>query len=124
MRSLRPTLVDLRIPRLHIHSQASLNQPLQALGITDAFSPAADFSALTRAARLRIGLVEHAADLRLDEQGTVAAGSTVVVGPTAAEPAPRRPVTVDLDHPFLLLLRDDTSGAVLFVAQVADPASG
>ena len=124
VRSLTPTLVDLRIPKFHLLSQASLNAPLEALGITDAFSPAADFGGITRAAALRIGLVEHAADLRLDEQGTVAAGSTVVVGPTAAEPTPRAPVDVNLDQPFLLLLRDDASGAVLFVAQVADPAAG
>jgi serine protease inhibitor len=32
-------------------------------------------------------------------------------------------VTVDVDHPYLLLLRDDRSGAVLFVARVADPDS-
>jgi len=66
---------------------------------------------------LQISLVEHAADLKIDEQ----------------EPCRRRdrnrrpnrdrvptgpPVTVDLDRPYLLLLRDDTSGAILFVARV------
>ena len=115
--------VNLRIPKLHLRTQASLNAPLQQLGMTDAFTPAADFSGITRAARLQIGLVEHAADLRLDEQGTVAAGATVVVGPTAIALPVGHPVTVNLDRPFLLLLREDTSGAILFVAQVADPTA-
>ena len=116
--------VDLRIPKLHLHTQTALDAPLEALGMRAAFGSGADFSAITHAARLRIGLVEHAADLRLDEAGTVAAGSTVVVAPTDAQPVPRHPISVDLDHPFLLLLRDDASGAVLFVAQVANPAAG
>jgi serpin B len=72
---------------------------------------------------LRISIVEHAADLKVDEQGTVAAAATGIVGPTAIARPPGPPVTVDLDHPYLLLLRDDASGAILFVARVADPSS-
>jgi serpin B len=121
---LKTTDVDLRLPKLHLRTQLSLNSALQELGMTEAFTPDADFSGITRAARLQIGLVEHAADLRLDEEGTVAAGATVVVGPTAIAQPVGRPVTVNLDRPFLLLLREDTSGAILFVAQVDDPSAG
>ena len=39
------------------------------------------------------------------------------------EPRPRLPVTVDLDGPFLLLLREDHSGAILFVAEVGNPST-
>jgi serpin B len=120
IRSLHERPVDLQLPKLHLRTQAALNAPLEALGMTAAFGPRADFAGITPDAQLHIGLVEHAADLRLDEQGTVAAGATVVVGPTAiAGPA----VTLDLDRPFLLLLREDRSGAVLFLARVTDPGS-
>jgi serine protease inhibitor len=31
-------------------------------------------------------------------------------------------VTLTLNHPYLLLLRDDADGAIVFVAAVANPA--
>ena len=120
--ALRP--VNLLLPKFHLHTTAELNATLEALGIRDAFGPVANFSGITTAVPLQISLVEHGADLRLDEQGTVAAAATVIVGPTAIAPPRRRPVTVNLDHPFLLLLREDRSGAILFVAQVGDPSAG
>jgi serpin B len=121
-KALTPRSVDLRIPKLTLRTQTSLNATLEALGVRAAFSPSADFRGITTAVALQIALVEHAADLKLDEQGTVAAGATVIVGPTAVARPVTPPVSVDLDHPFLALLRDDRSGAVLFVAAVADPS--
>jgi serpin B len=114
--------VNLSMPKLHLSSQEALNAPLQALGMTDAFGSAADFRGVTTQRALYISLVEHAAVLKIDEQGTVAAGATAVVGPTAVEQQPRKPVNVILNRPYLLLLRDDASGAVLFVARVDDPS--
>jgi serpin B len=121
--SLKPRAVNLLMPKIQLRTQISLNGPLEALGMTDAFSPSADFSAITHDVPLRISVVEHAADLKVDEQGTVAAAATGIVGPTAIARPPGPPVTVDLDRPYLLLLRDDTGGAILFVARVADPSS-
>jgi serpin B len=121
--ALRNRQVNLLMPKLHLHTQTSLNGPLQALGMTDAFGSAATFSGITTKVPLRISLVEHAADLKIDEQGTVAAAATGIVGPTAIALPTGPPVTVNLDHPYLLLLRDDASGAILFVARVADPST-
>jgi serpin B len=119
--SLTQRSVNLELPKLKLSTQTSLNAPLAALGMTDAFSPAANFSAITQQRALNISLVEHAADLKLDEAGTVAAAATVIVGPTAVA-LPRQPtVTVTFNHPYLLLLRDDTDGAILFVAAVSNP---
>jgi serpin B len=88
--------------------------------MTAAFGPLANFSGITTDMPLQISLVEHAADLMVDEQGTVAAATTGInMTPTSA-PGPAT-ATVNLDHPYLLLLRDDASGAILFVARVANP---
>ncbi|MGD1049796.1 MAG: serpin family protein [Solirubrobacteraceae bacterium] len=121
--SLHARSVNLLMPKIHLRTQTALNAPLEALGMTDAFSPSANFSGITARVPLRISVVEHAADLKVDEQGTVAAAATGIVGPTAIARPPGPTVTVDLDRPYLLLLRDDTSGAILFVARVEDPAS-
>lgn len=61
----------------------------------------------------------HAADIAVDEWGTVAAAATGlgfgVSGP--AEPE----LTVAADRPFLYVIRHNTTGLVLFVGQVTDP---
>ena len=114
-------IVNLELPKLKLSTQTSLNAPLAALGMTDAFSPAANFSAITQQRALNISLVEHAADLKLDEAGTVAAAATAIVGPTAIARPQQPTVTVTFNHPYLLLLRDDTDDAILFAAVVANP---
>jgi len=123
-RRLQVQGVDLSMPKLDLSSQESLNAPLEQLGMTDAFSSAADFRGVTTQRSLYISLIEHAAVLKIDEQGTVAAGATAVVAPTLAVPVSRRPVSMVLNRPYLLLLRDDNSGAILFVASVANPSQG
>ena len=85
-----------------------------------AFSPQADFSGITTQTPLAISAVEHGADLKVDEAGTVAAAATgISIAPTAA--APGRVIQLTLDHPFLLFIRDDRTGAILFAGRVSDP---
>jgi serpin B len=114
--------VNLMMPKISLSTQTSLNAPLAQLGMTDAFTPAANFSAITKQRALAISLVEHAADLKIDEAGTIAAAATAIIGPTAIARPPLPTVTLTLNHPYLLLLRDDADGAILFVAAVANPA--
>lgn len=63
----------------------------------------------------------HAADISVDEYGTVAAAATALgfedSGPPEAE------VVVRADRPFLYLIRHIDTGAVLFVGRVLDPSS-
>jgi len=120
-RGLRPGRVDLDVPRFHLTFDTELNGVLSELGMPVAFSNAADFSGIVTHPRLKISAVEHAADLRVDEAGTVAAAATgIAIEPTAIAPEPA--TRLIFDHPFLAFLRDDATGAILFVAQVTDPA--
>jgi serpin B len=120
-RALRSTRLGLHMPRLHLTFDAGLEPVLTDLGMPVAFTDAADFSGITTQTPLKISAVQHAADLRVDEQGTVAAAATgIAVQPTAIAPEPA--TTLDLNHPLLLFLRDDRSGAILFAAQVTNPA--
>jgi serpin B len=62
----------------------------------------------------------HATKVIVDEAGTEAAAATaIIVGTTSAPPAPD--VEIRADHPFLYVIRDADTGAVLFVGQVLDP---
>jgi serpin B len=119
-RALTPTRVRLRMPKLHLTIHTDLVQPLSTLGMPIAFSDGADFSGITSKVPLKIGAVEHGADIRVDEQGTVAAAATGI-SIVATAVAPSRATNLTLDHPFLLFLRDERTGAILFAARVADP---
>lgn len=61
----------------------------------------------------------HAADIAVDEWGTVAAAATGVGFATSGPPDPE--IQVKADKPFLYLIRHQPSGLVLFAGQVTDP---
>ena len=63
--------------------------------------------------------VIHKAFVSVDEQGTEAAASTAVV--VVAESARPDPIKVAIDRPFIFLIRDLETGAILFLGRVLDP---
>jgi serpin B len=123
--------VDLFMPRFSTETRASLTDVLKALGMPLAFAfPAADFTGIhapeTEADRLFISEVIHQANIDVDEKGTEAAAATVVgvdVGGCTG-PGPAKWITLRLDRPFLFLIRDVETGAVLFMGRVVDPSVG
>jgi serpin B len=113
--------VALTMPKFEFESQFSLGEALQALGMTDAFSEAADFSGMTGQRGLFIGAVIHKAFVAVDEAGTEAAAATAVVMLESAMPL--EPVEVRVDRPFVFFIRDIETGTVLFVGRVLDPSA-
>jgi serpin B len=113
--------VALRMPTFEFDARFSLKEVLAALGMSQAFSGAADFSDMTGKKDLFISDVFHKAFVSVDEAGTEAAAATaVVMRLTSAAPDP---VEVNVDHPFLFLIRDVKTGAILFVGRVVDPSA-
>ncbi len=111
---------DVALPRVSIQDQVSLKGLLSGLGMGVAFSPAADFAGLSPQACC-IGLVEHAATLKVGEQGTVASAATAVgIVPTAAR---IQIPPVAFDRPYLMVVTDRATGEPLFLARVANPAA-
>lgn len=123
--ALAPADVVLKMPRFDIEAaRFSLKEVLTALGMPDAFVPqVADFSGMDGTRELFISDVVHQAAITVDEQGTEAAAATaVIVGVTSAEPEPPEFVEMTIDRPFIFLIRDTETGAILFVGRVLNPA--
>jgi len=116
---LTPIDVELTMPKFNITSSESLLPILEPLGMTDAFAPTADLSGIDPSNQVHVGLIEQKALIHVDEVGTTAAAATVVIGLGAGGAPPYTQIAID--HPFLFIIRDTTSGAILFTAQVADP---
>jgi len=86
-----------------------------------AFSGSADFSGMTGNRDLFISDVIHKAFVSVDEAGTEAAAATAVIMKLTAAPA--EPVRVTIDHPYIFLIRDIETGAILFLGRVIDPSA-
>ena len=121
--------VRLFLPRFAIDTRASLGAALESIGMTSAFDLLrADFTGIHVPAdvedRIYIDRVIHQANVDVDEKGTEAAAATAVEmttgGCTGTDPL--NVVTVRLDRPFLFVLRDVATGAILFMGRVVDPS--
>ena len=99
-----------------------LQPPLTALGMVDAFDPAkADLTGLSDSATARdlhVTAAVHKAFVEVNEEGTEAAAATGVAVGAASFTTPRK---FRADHPFIFLIRDQETGAVLFLGRVTDP---
>ena len=111
--------VDLVMPKFEFESEFALEEPLAAMGMPVAFTMGADFSGMTGNPELYISDVVHKAFVSVDESGTEAAAATAVIMDLTA--APQTPVEVTIDRPFIFLIRDIETGAVLFVGRVLNP---
>jgi serpin B len=118
---LTPQSIDLRMPRFEFESEFSLAGTLAAMGMPQPFSPTADFSGMTGGKDLFISDVFHKAFVSVDEEGTEAAAATAVVMKLTSLPA-SDPLEVTLDRPFVFLIRDRGTGAVLFLGRVVNPS--
>jgi len=113
--------VNLGLPRFEFRTQVRLKDALSAMGMPIPFTDDADFTGMSHeiGAELFIQEVVHEAFISVDEEGTEAAAATaVVVGVTSA---PMDPVTLTVDRPFIFLVRDMETGALLFMGRVVDP---
>jgi serpin B len=112
--------VILSLPKFQFDSSFGLKQVLSSMGMPLAFSDNADFSGMDGAHDLLISDVIHKAFVSVDEAGTeAAAASAVIVGLTAM---PSSTVTLSVDRPFVFLIRDISTGTILFVGRVINPA--
>jgi serpin B len=113
--------VALTMPRFEFDSDFSLANALVAMGMPDAFTGSADFSGMTGSRDLFIADVIHNAFVSVDEAGTEAAAATAVVMVELA--MPEEPVQVTVDRPFVFVIRDIETGAILFVGRVVNPGT-
>ena len=116
---LKDTQVILSMPKFSFRSKAQLKDALGELGMPIAFTSRADFSGMTKQEPLEISDVIHQAFIAVDEKGTEAAAATAVVMRSTS--APLQPVELRIDRPFLFLIQDDGTGAILFMGRLADP---
>ena len=112
----RETEMALQLPKFRFDYARTLTGDLEALGMEIAFDPArADFLGMAdvQPERLYLSRVLQKTFIDVNEEGTEAAAATGIgVGVTSAPP------TLTVDRPFVFVIHERLTGAILFVGQV------
>ena len=118
----------IALPKWKTTSQLELIDTMKRLGVRDVFDSArSDLTGISpRAAadRLFVSSAVRDAVIEVDEEGTKAAASTVIVEQTVSAPsrAPECPALLSFDRPFAYVIRHSQTGEILFSGTVLNPS--
>jgi serpin B len=119
VKSLTPWGLRLEMPKFKYESKFELKGALSQMGMPEAFDPNyADFTGMTALRELVIQEAYHQGFISVDEKGTEAAAATAVV---IALTGAGTPLTLTIDRPFIYLIRDIQTNAILFMGRVMNP---
>ncbi len=107
--------IHLDLPKFSFSSDVHLDATLQAMGIRSAYGGGADFSGMTGGSGLWLDTVQHEAFIEVDEEGTEAHAAT------GAGMALSHGPSIVFDKPFMFVIRDRSTGAILFIGRVTNP---
>jgi serpin B len=111
--------VEVHLPKFKYEFKTLLNDPLTHLGLGVAFSDAADFSGITPPGDIFISRVIHQTFIDVMEEGTEAAAATIVeISLTSVGGGP---ISFVVDRPFLYLIKENSTGAIVFMGKVGKP---
>ncbi len=111
---------SVTLPKFSFNADLALKEMLINLGMRVAFTDASDLSGIVANERLKIGDAKQSAFIKVDEKGTEAAAVTVISAVPAGI-APKIQFEMKVDRPFLFVIQDDATGAVLFFGEVNNP---
>ncbi|HZZ78964.1 MAG TPA: serpin family protein [Gemmataceae bacterium] len=122
MAKLKEQKVNVHLPRFKARSRLDLKENLIAMGMKAAFDKDnANFTGMCPQL-VHISKIVHEAIIEVNEEGTEAAGATAVeVEKKGPGPGVRFP-TFDANRPFLYLIRDNSTGCILFMGRLRDPS--
>lgn len=106
--------VQLGLPRMELKYDTSIKEPLMNMGMTNAFGQA-DLSGISDG-EINISDIKHITYIKVDEDGTEAAAvtSAFIIGSAAPEPH----VNFFVDRPFAYIIREKSTGMILFMGRV------
>lgn len=118
--SMEPATVDLTVPRFSVQTPLDMAPPLVAMGAGGVFSKdQASFPMITGDVALAMSGAYTTAGISADEQGSGAAAATVI---RPSEPPRRQANVIRIDQPFIIMVVDEATGALLMLGRIGDQA--
>ncbi|MEN8229301.1 MAG: serpin family protein [Bacteroidota bacterium] len=116
------TGVQVDLPKFKYEFKKLLNDPLKDLGLGVAFSELeADFTRINPEGNLFISRVIHQTFIDVQEEGTEAAAATIVEVSLTSAGGGGSPIHFKADRPFLYLIKENSTGAIVFIGKVGKP---
>ena len=113
---LESTYVSLHLPKFETETTLGLSGILKSLGMKVSFTDEADLTKMCDSGNMQVTDGIHKTYIKVDEGGTEAAAVTgMMVGATSARPP--EPIEFKFDKPFSYVIKDKTSGEVLFMGE-------
>ena len=113
---LKSTYVSLYLPKFETETTLNLTDILKSMGMKVSFTEAADLTKMCDSGNMQVTDGIHKTYIKVDEKGTEAAAVTgMMAGATSAKPPV--PIEFKFDKPFTYVIKDKTSGEVLFIGE-------
>ena len=113
--------VILDLPKFKLEESYTMDSLLATMGMAKAFSSEANFSLFSQNIPLSVDAIVHKAVVEVDEKGTKAAASTGITISPISRGYYVNTSTFTADHPFIFMIIDNKTDAILFLGQVNEP---
>ena len=107
--------VRLKLPRFKIECEIDLNEPVKNVGMKRIFG--GGFANISDSP-LFVSEIRQKTFVEVNEEGTEAAAVTVIAMPTSIPPPP---VQFFANRPFLYLIKEKSTGVILFIGRMDEP---
>lgn len=118
LRSAPTTSVSVSLPRWEVESSVDLKTVLEALGVRELFTDAADLNGI--GPQLLVTAAAQDSTITVGEKGTVAASATQIDAGVTAMPPEQMELFV-ADRPFVYQIIDTSTGLPLFLGSINKP---
>lgn len=113
--------VNLTLPRFRVETSMILNKSLQKMGISSAFTSAADFGGIAEMGQLSLSLVKQKCYIDVNESGTEAAAVTSAqIALTSARPVVKNIPFMNVNRPFVFLIADGENQNIMFAGKIVN----
>ena len=113
--------VILDLPKFKLEENYAMNNLLANMGMPKAFGSQANFGLFSQDLALSVDAIAHKAVIEVDEKGTKAAASTSISIAPMSRGYSMNTIKFKADHPFMFMIKDNKTDAILFLGQVNKP---
>ena len=110
--------VKIHLPKFKLDARYQMKTLLADMGMPKAFDNGAEFNLYADGPPIKLDEVYHQAVVTVDEKGTEAAAAAAILGMYVGM---SYPAEFKADHPFMFIIKDNKTDAILFLGQVNKP---
>ncbi|MDR2586052.1 MAG: serpin family protein [Prevotellaceae bacterium] len=118
--NLRERKVQIKFPRFKIECEFSLVNPIKNMGMQLIFKTGGNLNGIADDPRLFVSEIKHKTFVEVNEEGTEAAAVTAIEMRLASIGPSSQPQFF-ANRPFLYLIKEKSTGAILFIGRMDKP---